>query len=184
MRPEHRRTLARLRDFFLARSGRELASAWSAMAEELPGQRPGNTNGDDLEFAFNRLFVGPMALEAPPYASIYLSSEPRLMDDTTLKVRRIYEMAGLISPLQGQLPDDHIGVELDAALTLSALAEDVDAQEPRALWHYFLYDHLQRWLPGFIDKTRRAQAGHPAVDLALDHLETWLDTIKEEGKAQ
>ncbi|WP_320042773.1 molecular chaperone TorD family protein [uncultured Desulfobacter sp.] len=173
MAPEQRKRLARLRDFFMARSGKDLSLACTALAD-WAGQVWGETDWDEAEFAFNRLFVGPMALQAPPYASIYLSTDPRLMDDITLKVRRIYEMAGLESPLQGRLPDDHLGVELDAALGLSARAEDLDEEEPRALWDYFLHEHLGGWLPQFINRVRRAEANHPAVDLALDHLEAWL----------
>ena len=141
---------------------------------------------DEAEFAINRHFVGPMTLEAPPYASTYLETEPRLMGETTLKVRRIYEMAGLSSPLQGRLPDDHLGIELDAALGLSGMAEAVAAEEPRALWRYFLHEHLGVWLPRFIERARNAGTRHPAVDLALAHLETWLDQqdITEEGVTQ
>lgn len=180
-------TLTLLRDFFLIRSGQNLAPACMALAGNSPADaQMEQTDWDEAEFAFNRLFVGPMALQAPPYASAYLETEPRLMGESTLKIRRIYEMSGLVSPLQGRLPDDHIGVELDAALGLSCLAQDLDAEEPRALWAYFLHEHLSAWLPQFIDRARRAEAGHPAVELALDHLETWLDCQqqKEEGKNQ
>ncbi|HCY85259.1 MAG TPA: cytoplasmic chaperone TorD family protein [Desulfobacteraceae bacterium] len=187
MDPAEKTTLTLLRDFFLARSGQDLAPACMVLAGDSPAAaRIGRTDWDEAEFAFNRLFVGPMALQAPPYASAYLETEPRLMGESTLKIRRIYEMAGLSSPLQGRLPDDHIGVELDAALGLSNMAQTLDAEEPRVLWRYFLHEHLSAWLPQFIDRARRAEAGHPAVDLALDHLETWLNRqqSKEEGKIQ
>jgi len=183
MDPEQRTRLAQLRDFFLARRAQDLARACTALSGGRTAPEPGSTYWDHAEFAFNKLFVGPVALQAPPYASAYLSTESRLMGEATLTARKIYEMAGLTSPLQGSLPDDHLGVELDAALGLSTMAEGLDAEAPRALWDYFLQAHLLAWIPQFIDKARRAEAGHPAVDLALGHLETWLDhqTIKEEG---
>jgi TorA maturation chaperone TorD len=187
---ENQRTLLALRNFFLARSGKELAEACATLADT-EVMTPDATDFDDrywqeAEFAFNRLFVGPAALQAPPYASCYLEPEQQLMGKSTLKVRRLYEMAGLVSSLQGLLPDDHLGVELDAALGLQALAERFDEEEPRALWRYFLREHLSSWVPLFLDQARNAETGHPAVNLALDRLETWLkdEGIKEKGYDQ
>lgn len=62
-------------------------------------------------------------------------------------------MGGLVSPLQGRLLDDHLGVELDAALGLLAMREQHQAEEPHALWGYFLTNHLQAWgILGVISK--------------------------------
>lgn len=173
MDPTQQTRLTGLRDFFLARSGHDLARA----CRTLDADRTVLANPMDweaAEFAFNRLFVGPMAPEAPPYASCYLEDEPRLMGETTLTVRRIYEMAGLSSPFQGSLPDDHLGLELDAALGLSGVAADPGMEAPRALWNYFFKTHVRVWLPLFLEKARNADAKHPALDLALDELAAWL----------
>lgn len=180
-------TLAALRDFFLARNGDDLAAALSELAKERSektGAGPAAVfDREAAEFVFNKLFVGPMALQAPPYASVYLEAEPQLMGQSTLNVRRIYEMAGMASPLEGRLPCDHLGVELDAALGLLKMADRSGAEEPRLLWEYFLNEHLKRWLPMFLDRAKGADAGHPAVDLALEALEAWLDEAgkKKEG---
>jgi TorA maturation chaperone TorD len=177
--------LSALRDFFMARNGDDLAAAYMTMAHgEVANLDPANAGDNywqEAQFVFNRLFVGPMALQAPPYASYYLEPEPQLMGKTTLKVRRLYEMAGLVSPLHGRLPDDHLGVELDAALGLLTLAEHFDVEEPRALWRFFLHEHLASWVPRFLDQARNAETGHPAIDLALDRLEAWLE---DQGKKQ
>lgn len=168
-----------LRDFFLARDGQELTKAGMALVKEYGAATVKNDpDWDEAEFSFNRLFVGPKAPEAPPYASFYLESEPQLMGESTFKVSRLYEMAGLVSPLKGQLPDDHLGVELDAAVGLLDIIEKQDAEEPSILWLYFLDDHLAVWLPKFLNQARRANAGHPVVDLALDRLEVWLTDRK------
>ncbi len=174
-------TLISLRDFFLAKDAAGLAAACAAMANG-EGPMPGaGVNADpadyweQAEFAFNRLFVGPMALEAPPYGSYYLEPEPQLMGKTTLQVRCVYEMAGLESPLQGHTPDDHLGVELDAALALKTMARETGREEPQALWRWFLHEHLAVWLPEFLDKARAAKTRHPAVDMALQRLGAWLD---------
>lgn len=172
-------TLVALRDFFLARSREDLRAACLELAgsgDVEPSPRAWDEGDwDAAEFAFNKLFVGPAELRTPPYASCYLEPEPQLMGQSTLRVRRLYEMAGLVSPLHGQLPCDHLGVELDAALGILTLVERTAAEEPRALWRYFLEDHLAVWLPSFLARARGATAGHPAVDLALDRLEAWLD---------
>ncbi|GAB6147326.1 hypothetical protein JCM12294_47730 [Desulfocicer niacini] len=180
-------TLKSLRNFFLARTGNELAKAGMALAgESTKAVKMDDTDWEEAEFAFNRLFVGPKALEAPPYASYYLESEPQLMGKSTLQVRRLYEMAGLVSPLLGHLPDDHLGVELDAAVGLLDMVENQDAEEPRILWQYFLEEHLGTWLPQFLNQARSADTGHPVVDLALDRLEAWFNNreTKQEGYDQ
>ena len=185
MEMEKKAALVALRNFFLARTGQDLAEAYVALADgeemslDLPHME--TINWEEAEFVFNRLFVGPMTLQAPPYASCYLEPEPQLMGASTLKVRRLYEMAGLVMPLQGRLPDDHLGVELDAALGFLTMAERFDVEEPRALWRYFLHEHLEAWVPLFLDRARRAKISHPAVELALDRLEAWLE---DQGKEE
>jgi TorA maturation chaperone TorD len=190
MENEKNATLSGLRDFFLARTGKDLCAACAKLSiNSDPQFFPGTLATDDweaAEFVFNKLFVGPKGLQAPPYASYYLEPEPQLMGNSTLRVRRLYEMAGLISPLQGHLPCDHLGVELDAALSILTMAEHSKADEPRALWRYFLNDHLKVWLPLFLDRARQANDGHPAVDLALNRLQAWLEEQlkREEGYDQ
>jgi len=180
--------IAALRDFFLAGTSNDLYAACTELANAsgLSAGTMASMDWDAAEFVFNKLFVGPKSLQAPPYASYYLEPEPQLMGASTLKVRRLYEMAGLISPLQGHLPCDHLGVELDAALGMISMANHSQADEPRALWRYFLNYHLKVWVPLFLEQTRQANDGHPAVDLALSGLELWLDEQEkgEEGYDQ
>ena len=101
-------TLTALRDFFMARTGADLATAYAQLAKNgCCGKSIGKMKDMDwekAEFVFNKLFVGPMALQAPPYASYYLEPEPQLMGQSTLRVQRLYEMAGLVSPFKEQLP--------------------------------------------------------------------------------
>lgn len=183
MENQNNSTIAALRDFFLARTSKDLCAACTKLANAnglLAGTMK-SMDWDAAEFVFNKLFVGPKSLQVPPYASYYLEPEPQLMGASTLQVRRLYEMAGLISPLQGQIPCDHLGVELDAAMGMISMANHSKADEPRALWRYFLNYHLKVWLPLFLEQTRQADDGHPAVDLALSRLELWLN---EQGKEE
>ena len=67
---------------------------------------PDSINWQAEEYAFNRLFVGPQAVPAPPYASVYLEAEPRLMGNAATDMREILQALGLAAP-EGQ-PDDFI----------------------------------------------------------------------------
>lgn len=179
MRGADQTTLSALSDFFLARTGSDLATAFAILAGDNAStndtEDPEGIDWEAAEFVFNKLFVGPMAPQAPPYASCYLSAEPQLMGECTLKVRRLYEMTGLTSPLQGRIPDDHLGVELDAARLMLSMIAQFNMEEPRALWRFFLKEHLNTWVPQFLDRARKAESAHPAIDLALNKLEAWLN---------
>ncbi len=108
---------------------------------------------------YHRLFVGPHKLPAPPYASVYLESEPTIMGPSTLDVSRIYEEAGfLLSPSFKDLPD-HIAAELEFMALLceeeaKAWQRDDLCETTRLLCHQesFLRDHLLRWIPSFTSK--------------------------------
>lgn len=107
---------------------------------------------------YHRLFVGPGALPAPPYESVYRDGWT-VMGESTLQVRRQYAGAGYaLDPSITELPDQ-VAVELlfmavvaeeearawegrDAAAALSRLERE------RA----FLEEHLTRWVPAFTDR--------------------------------
>ncbi|CAB5095502.1 Respiratory arsenate reductase cytoplasmic chaperone [Olavius algarvensis associated proteobacterium Delta 3] len=63
---------------------------------------------DDLCVDFARLFIGPYALLAPPYGSVYLDGERRVMGNSTMHVRSFYSDAGLELSAQFKEPPDHI----------------------------------------------------------------------------
>jgi TorA maturation chaperone TorD len=67
-----------------------------------------------------------------------------------------------------------------------SMANHSKADEPKALWRYFLNYHLKVWVPLFLEQTRQADDVHPAVDLALSGLELWLNEQekREEGYDQ
>ncbi len=50
---------------------------------------------EELTIDHARLFVGPFALLAPPYGSVYLEGERRLMGDSTLAAGECYNEVGL-----------------------------------------------------------------------------------------
>lgn len=188
---------AALRDFFFATNGASLRRAFEALA--LPGSPPlpPVPAWDEEEYLFNRLFVGPGPVAAPPYASVYLETERRLMGEATLFAREAYAALGLASPWQGSLPDDHIGLELDAALAVFAALRQhapgpADSPAPATAapsglpacwptpeglapwWDAFVAGHMAVWVPSFLDALRRAGATSAVMGRAGDDLARWL----------
>ena len=173
-RPLDMNGAATLRDFFMARDGRELERVYGSLAECCRKEAPAVEDWQVVEFAFNRLFVGPAALEAPPFASVYLDTEPLVMGKTTLDVREMYASLGLESPWKNRLPDDHISLELDAALAMDHVALLADVAEIHDLRRQFL-EHMNSWVPGFIEHIFRSSFSHPAIDYAAGCLSDWLE---------
>lgn len=166
--------VAPIRDFFVARSAHELKHAYQKLGQHIQSDAPFFTDWQEVEFAFNRLFVGPAALEAPPFASVYLDAESLVMGRTTLDVRKMYSALGLESPWKNTIPDDHISLELDAALALKHIASHDEAIAVQELHQQFI-KHLEAWVPRFIQRILDAPSGHPAITFVATCLSTWLD---------
>lgn len=169
------RILTCLRDFFISPQSSEIARTCIALSHECPESVPvAATEWQDVEYAFNKLFVGPQALLAPPFASIYLESEPHVMGETTLMVRRLYQTVGLVSPWKGKLPDDHISLELDACLHIRMGLLKSGSSQLCDIYSYFLNEHMARWIPVFLAKINAAQASHPVIGWVGRELDSWL----------
>ncbi|MBR1437309.1 MAG: molecular chaperone TorD family protein [Synergistaceae bacterium] len=106
-------------------------------------------NGNDDEMTsevrwdFTQLFVGPYALPAPAWESVYRSNEHLLYQDTAFEVRREYLKYNFIPKNYPHEADDHIGFELDFMLQLS---RDNNALKDSMK---FLKEHLTQWIPDF-----------------------------------
>jgi TorA maturation chaperone TorD len=114
----------------------------------------------ELKIDFARLFVGPYSLLAPPYGSIYLERERKIMGDSTLDLLETYRHAGVDLSDNFRDAPDHIAAELefmyflifkqveairnsDIEMTLSFI------EKQRA----FLGEHLGAWVFDFADIT-------------------------------
>jgi TorA maturation chaperone TorD len=143
----------------------------------------------DVRVDHAALFVGPFRLKAPPYGSIYLDADHRLMGDTTLAASACYAEAGLELVLRE--PADHVAVELEFMhylATLSAQAAQRGDREREAdLAHrqrQFLSEHLGAWTPAFCGAMKRgaetvfyralAECLDAFVDAELRHPRTGL----------
>jgi len=163
-----------IRDFFLADNAYKLEQAYAQLTESLQGMSPVARDWQDVEFAFNRLFVGPAALQAPPFSSVYLDAQGLVMGQTTLDVREMYATLGLESPWKNLLPDDHISLELDAVLAMNHIANQVDDEEIKTLQARFM-EHMKKWVPLFANWVLTAPSHHPVIDRVVLCLTDWLD---------
>jgi len=123
---------------------------------------------ESCEEAFQRLFVGPYALPAPPWGSVYLDKESVLFGDSTLKLREWMRQHGVEPHLDQAEPEDHIGLMLMMA---SWLAEN-DARHLDT----FLAEHLLPWSSRYLALLEQG-AVHPfyqaVARLAQITLEGW-----------
>ncbi|MGI9862154.1 molecular chaperone TorD family protein [Moorella naiadis] len=115
----------------------------------------------ELQEDYNRLFVGPGHLEAPPWESVYRSQEHLLFSEKTLAVREFYRSFGLESKKKNQEPDDHLGLELEfmAWLCREAAAKVQDGGVCEKLLtgqKRFLQEHLEQWVPALTADIQRA----------------------------
>ncbi|MCC7451687.1 MAG: molecular chaperone TorD family protein [Anaerolineae bacterium] len=111
---------------------------------------------DALTEDYNRLFVGPDRLPAPPWESVYRSPDHLLFDTATIQVRDLYQQYGVKAPRQNNEPDDHVGLEMAFMVHLSQLAlQAIDSHNACLLdravqgQRAFLTDHLLAWIPRY-----------------------------------
>lgn len=113
----------------------------------------GTDDYEQLHWDYTRMFIGPLSLPAPPWASYYLEKDQMLFQNVTYQVKLLYQQYGLSA---GNEADDHIGLELAflhhlCVLTSNALEQGrIDTAfallgEQEA----FIHRHLLAWAPQF-----------------------------------
>ncbi|MGV1098391.1 TorD/DmsD family molecular chaperone [Thiovibrio sp. JS02] len=136
-------------------------------------------DNESLLTAHTALFVGPFALQAPPYGSVYLEKSGLLMGESTVQALRFYEKAGLAL----DMPDapDHIAIELEfvghlASLTAHALqnGDRMGAYNSLALQTDFVHRLLAPWVPSLAVAIRENATCffYPALADCLAHFLT------------
>lgn len=93
----------------------------------------------DALYDYNRLFVGPGRLLAPPFESVYRNPEKLVMQKETLEVRGFYQRAGLQVIQMGSQPDDHLAFELELVCYLLSRGQ-------QEMYLDFFEQHLQQWV--------------------------------------
>lgn len=153
---------------FFAVDAKGMRTAYFELAKLHPA--PAVDDWSAVEFSFNRLFVGPRALLAPPFASIYVDNDPnRVMSESTMQIRQFYGLLGLVSPWLNKIPDDHIALELDALWQIETALNNSDTPQLRDMRDYLLA-HLQAWVPKFRQRVRAIDDVHPAILHIMDVL--------------
>lgn len=135
---------------------------------------------EELKVEYARLFVGPYELKAPPYGSIYLDGERKVMGNSTMEVIKLYEEAGLVMDKDFKELPDHIAVELEFMYYL--IYKEVEALEKlekdKALAleetrNHFFNRFLSPWIPPFCEKIKEATDNQFYIGLA-DCLSTFI----------
>ena len=138
-----------------------------------------------LKIDFSKLFVGPYNLLAPPYGSVYLEGERKIMGDSTLDVISRFREAGLQTSESFKDAPDHISAELEfmyylifkelEAFSSSELQSAIGyVQKQKA----FLEDHLMVWMPEFAVSIKK-HAEHPFYPNLAEVTETFLGNCYE-----
>ena len=118
-----------------------------------------NRPHEDLQVDFSRLFIGPYNLLAPPYGSVYLEEENKIMGESTIDVIEKYQTAGVeISDNFGEAPD-HISAELEfmsflifKEIETFQSETEITPQELLFQQNEFLQRHLGNWVKDLSDK--------------------------------
>ncbi|STW79496.1 oxidoreductase component of anaerobic dehydrogenases, Functional role page for Chaperone protein TorD [Klebsiella michiganensis] len=76
---------------------------------------------EPLADAWQRLFIGPWALPAPPWGSVWLDKESLLFGDSTLALREWMRANGVGLSEQRAEPEDHFGTLLLLAAWLCGI---------------------------------------------------------------
>ncbi len=105
---------------------------------------------EDLKVEYTRLFItSPHRTPAPPYASVYLSSDRRLKGEGYDQALAFYREAGYQPVEEGELAD-HVAYELSF---MALLLEE----GRRDLLKRFLEEHFLKWYPRFLTALKQAQ---------------------------
>ncbi|MCT4703997.1 Tat proofreading chaperone DmsD [Enterobacteriaceae bacterium H20N1] len=108
---------------------------------------------ESLNEAYQRLFIGPYALPAAPWGSVYLDKENVLFGDSMLELRQWMRENGIAHQTEQNEPDDHIGTLLMLAAWLAEQGHQQRVDE-------LLARHLLPWAGRFLELFTQ-KAAHP-----------------------
>ena len=177
-----------LRDYFSATDASGLKDAACRVAKNVGVELPVDTDWTAAEYEFNRLFVGPAAVPAPPYASAWSEPDRALMGKAALEARETYHRLGLAVPQEGIIPDDHLAYELEALMAMKSVlaagggspqagtpgsdGPDADIADLHAR---FVGEHLARWIPSFVQAVREHASPGGVAAQTTEALAAWFE---------
>lgn len=125
------------------------------VVSEMEAYLVGTTDFEVLKIEQAKLFVGPFELLAPPYGSIYIDGQRRIMGDSTIKVLEAYGDAGLKLSDEFKQPPDHIITELEFMYYLIARYLETRNDQWLTMKDSFHDEFLKPWLRDFTDRIER-----------------------------
>jgi TorA maturation chaperone TorD len=139
----------------------------------------------DLAIAYAKLFVGPFALQAPPYGSCYLEPGGRVMGLSTMEVRKIYRAHGLALDSEFHDLPDHIAVELEFMHFLVCREDAGDASVAKQAQRHFMDGFLWPFAKAFCVRLKEAEASGPFYRSLAECLESYLvmERCRWQGKS-
>ncbi|AKU62768.1 Tat proofreading chaperone DmsD [Aggregatibacter aphrophilus] len=125
----------------------------------------------NLDEQYQALFIGPNALPAPPWGSVYLDPESVIFGQSLLALRTFLQQHQIAFQSNQDEPEDHIGLMLMLAAYL--------AENRPHLLPEFLSQHLLTWASHFLKQL--ANTEHPfyqgLAQLALATLDDWRQRL-------
>lgn len=126
--------------------------------------------------AYSQLFLGPFEILSPPYASIYLEPDQKLMGEISASVAREYADAGL-GPGSGpnEVPD-HVALEWEYMYFLTHKFLTSGNEEWLTRRDRFMAEHMLAWLPQFSERVIEAEVHDfytMLADIQIKLLDSW-----------
>lgn len=167
-----------LKNIFLSTNEDELFNAFLELNSDI------KIDKTELESDYNKYFIGPDSPIAPPYASIYIDEENALMTKTTMHIRNLYEIMGFKNSLKNKIPEDQLGLELDAYYQLLYIELEKDIKYLQNLRIYFLKEHINIWIFKFINRVlEHKEKSSNAINLIIKELNSFFQNeLKIKGE--
>lgn len=136
------------------------------------------------QMEYQRLFLGPGPLGAPPWESYYRSNDNLLSEDWNCQVRSRYQRYGLTFIRNKNEPDDHLLLELEfLTFLINACLQVKDPEHFQLLISEqisFIENHLVKWIPLFCQRVvdcSNSQLYVGAAMLLTDYLGYDLESL-------
>ena len=159
------------------------------LAEKWPWGSPAQLSAIVRDFAaapdeaglareYQRLFIGPDALPAPPWGSVYLDRECCLFGDSTLRLMDFCAEQGFESTSEQREPPDHFG------MLCSLVALLAESRGDKALLCDFLAEHLLPWRKPFLERFEQATQDCPFYRAAARLATLSLDALQAQWQIE
>lgn len=172
----------------------ETGAVLARLGGELPGTASAVTEAE-LQTAYTALFINRRGgIPAPPYGSVYLETENRLMGETTKRVARWYAQRGLRQEIAGE-PADFLATELEFLYFLVECEESALMQRDPHAARAATLDQARfgaelffPWAASFCARITNEASSHPFYRSAAELLavfcskeQQWLQRLHPEG---